>query len=61
MHGIPLASLAVLAIGAIPGWWTSKGHEEGTPAQGVRAGAIAGSGSLMGSMLGLVVLAIAHT
>jgi hypothetical protein len=56
--GIPLASVAALAIGAVAGWWISKARGEGSAAQGVSAGVIAGSGALLGSIVGLAVLAL---
>jgi uncharacterized membrane-anchored protein YitT (DUF2179 family) len=56
--GIPLASLAALAIGAVAGWWACTARGEGSATRGAGAGAIADSGALLGSIIGLAVLAL---
>ena len=55
--GVPLAPVAAIIIGAAAGWWTSKTFVS-TPERGASAGAIAGIGALLGSMIGLAVLAL---
>jgi hypothetical protein len=58
LMGIPLASIAAIAIGAIAGWRASKARGEGTAVRGAEAGAWAGVGALLGSIVGLAVLAL---
>ncbi|HEU5011800.1 MAG TPA: hypothetical protein VFT66_04585 [Roseiflexaceae bacterium] len=55
--GIPLAPVAAMIIGAAAGWWASTTFGS-TPERGASAGAIAGIGALLGSMIGLAVLAL---
>lgn len=61
--GVPLAPIAALVLGAIAGWWVVKSRMEYGAGEGdavrsaTRAGAAVGIGALLGSILGLAVLA----
>ena len=58
LAGIPLAPFAALVIGAVAGWWVVRPQDEDAPVIGVKAGAAAGVGALLGSIAGLAVLAL---
>jgi hypothetical protein len=52
-----VAPLTALIIGAGAGWWASKEMGYGTAGRGAAARTLAGLGSLVGAMVGLVILA----
>src|SRR5688572_18180767 len=58
LAGIPLAPLAALVIGATAGWWVVRPQDEDAPVNGVKAGAAAGVGAMLGSIVGLALLAL---
>jgi len=55
---VPLAPVAALMFGAIAGWWMLNSKSEHTAVDGLKAGAIVGVGALLGSVVGLAVLAL---
>jgi hypothetical protein len=56
--GIPLAPILALVVGAFAGWWVARERGSGAAERGAKAGAIAGTGALLGSIVGLAVLAL---
>jgi hypothetical protein len=57
LFDFPLAPVAALALGAIAGWWLSDTRGDYS-VSGAKAGAIVGLGALLGSIVGLAVLAL---
>lgn len=55
--GIPIAPFVALVFGAIAGWWVVTSRSESPAADGAKAGAIVGTAALLGSVIGLAVLA----
>jgi hypothetical protein len=53
-----LAPLAAIVIGAIAGWWVSGTRVEFTTINGSRAGFVVGIWALLGSVVGLGLLAL---
>jgi uncharacterized membrane protein YeaQ/YmgE (transglycosylase-associated protein family) len=54
---IPVAPFVALILGAIAGWWVARSRTESPAAMGAKAGAIVGTAALIGSIIGLAVLA----
>jgi hypothetical protein len=57
IFGIPLAPFAALVIGAAAGWWVARSPYEDSAVSGAKAGAMVGLAALLGSIVGLAVLA----
>jgi hypothetical protein len=58
LFGVPLAPLAAIVFGAGAGWWVAATRPEHTAGNAARAGAWVGLGALLGSIIGLAVLAL---
>jgi hypothetical protein len=57
LFGIPLALVAAILFGGIAGWFATRSPLEGAAVSGAKAGAIVGLSALLGSIVGLAVLA----
>jgi hypothetical protein len=57
LFGVPLAPIVAIVLGAGAGWWMISNSEQGG-LNGLKAGAIVGAGALLGSIVGLAVLAL---
>jgi hypothetical protein len=58
LFNVPLAPVVALVFGAIAGWWLAATRGEHTAQSGVQAGGIVGLAALLGSIIGLAVLAL---
>jgi hypothetical protein len=58
LFDVPLAPVAALVFGAIAGWWMLNNRGEHTATEGFKAGAIVGVGAMLGSVVGLALLAL---
>ncbi|MEO8285221.1 MAG: hypothetical protein ABI670_02155 [Chloroflexota bacterium] len=58
LFSVPLAPIAAIVLGAGAGWWMISNSTEQGGLNGLKAGAVVGAGALLGSIVGLAVLAL---